>query len=100
MNILLTFLEGLATTFSPCIFPMLPILIATNLSKSTSRLIGLIVGFVLSFGLVSVISVHILGFFDVETAQKIALYISLLFGVVLLVDWLYYKFNILSSAVI
>ena len=100
MNILLTFLEGLATTFSPCIFPMLPILIASNLSKSTSRLVGLVIGFILSFGIVSLVSVHLLGFFDIETAQKVALYVSLVFGVVLLVDYFYYKFNMLSSAVI
>src|SRR3989344_1923787 len=43
------FLAGIVTILSPCILPVLPIVLSTSLGGGRSRAFGVITGFVLSF---------------------------------------------------
>ena len=47
----LGFLEGFALIISPCILPILPIILAGSLTGSKKRPLGIILGFVLTFSL-------------------------------------------------
>ena len=45
------FLAGLITVLSPCVLPLLPVLLAGTAQDGRRRPIGLILGFVISFSL-------------------------------------------------
>ena len=51
INIGLAFLEGLALIVSPCILPVLPLVLAASVDGGRRRPYGIIIGFVLSFSL-------------------------------------------------
>lgn len=51
INIGLAFLEGLALVASPCILPLLPIILAGSLEGGKQRPAGIIIGFILVFSL-------------------------------------------------
>lgn len=49
MSILFSFIAGLVTVLSPCVLPLLPVILASSTLSGNKRPIGIIVGFVLSF---------------------------------------------------
>ena len=53
ITIFLAFLEGLALILSPCILPILPIILASSLTYSKKRPLGIITGFALTFAVFS-----------------------------------------------
>ncbi len=59
MNILeigLAFLEGLALIASPCILPVLPLILSASIDGGQKRPFGIIIGFVLTFALFALLS--------------------------------------------
>ncbi|WP_373533549.1 cytochrome c biogenesis protein DipZ [Vampirovibrio sp.] len=86
LNLGLAFLEGLAIVISPCILPVLPILLSTGIDGGKLRPYGLIFGFVVAFSLFTLLSrqlVQALGL-DAELLRQISFYILIGFGIILL----------------
>lgn len=99
LNIGLAFIEGLALIFSPCILPILPIILTGSLTGNKSRPYGIILGFVLTFTLVTLFSRAIVQATHVspDTLRYVSYALLLLFGVIMLSSTLTEKFNLLTE---
>ncbi len=98
IDIGLAFLEGLALIVSPCILPVLPLVLAASVDGGKSRPYGIIIGFVLSFSLFALASRQIvtaLGV-DLDVVKNVSLVLLALFGLVLLSSKLSDKFSELT----
>ncbi|MBI3440378.1 MAG: cytochrome c biogenesis protein DipZ, partial [Proteobacteria bacterium] len=92
----LAFLEGLALIVSPCILPVLPLVLCASADGGKRRPFGIIIGFVGSFSLFAFASrkiVTALGV-DVDLFKNISLLLLFLFGLVLLSSTLSEKFSL------
>ena len=99
IDIGLAFLEGLALIVSPCILPVLPLVLATSVGGGRRRPYGIIIGFVLAFGLFAIAArelVELLGL-DLDILKNISLLLLALFGLVLLSSRLSDKFSALTQ---
>ena len=56
MNYGLAFLEGFALILSPCILPILPIVLSGSIAGGQRRPLGIICGFVITFALFTLFS--------------------------------------------
>ena len=95
----LAFLEGLALIASPCILPVLPIVLAASIDGGRRRPFGIIIGFVLSFSLFALFSrklVVSLGL-DLDIVRNASLFFLLAFALVLLSSRLSEKFGRMTS---
>ena len=95
----LAFLEGLALIVSPCILPVLPLVLAASVDGGRRRPYGIIIGFVLSFSLFALASrsiVTALGV-DLDVIKNFSLVLLVLFGLVLLSSKLSEKFSALTQ---
>ncbi|HVY55159.1 MAG TPA: cytochrome c biogenesis protein CcdA, partial [Thermodesulfobacteriota bacterium] len=101
MNLLdpaLAFIEGMALIASPCILPVLPLVLSASVDGGRKRPFGIIAGFVLSFTLFALASrriVEALGI-DLEIVKTVSLVLLLLFGLILLSSKLSEKFSALT----
>lgn len=94
INFGLAFIEGLALIASPCILPILPLVLSTSIEGGRSRPLGIITGFILSFCLFAFFSrwvVQALGI-DLSYIKYGSLILLGLFGLVLLSPRLSDKF--------
>ena len=95
----LSFLEGLALIASPCILPVLPLMLAGSLEGGRRRPLGIIIGFVCAFTLFALLSrqlvlaLHI----DLDYIKYSSLVFLLLFGLVLFSEKLSLKFSALTQ---
>ncbi|MBU0688628.1 MAG: cytochrome c biogenesis protein DipZ [Gammaproteobacteria bacterium] len=102
MNLLdigLAFLEGLALIVSPCILPVLPLVLAASVDGGKRRPYGIIIGFVLAFSLFAVAArelVALLGL-DLDVIRDVSLVLLALFGLVLLSEKLSERFSALTQ---
>lgn len=99
IDIGLAFLEGLALIVSPCILPVLPLVLAASVDGGKRRPYGIIIGFVLSFSLFALASrkiVMLLGL-DLDVIKNISLILLALFALVLLSSRLSEKFSALTQ---
>lgn len=91
----LAFLEGLALIVSPCILPVLPLVLSTSIEGGRKRPYGIITGFVLAFSLfvlgsrALVSALHI----DLDIIKYGSLALLLAFGLVLLSEKLSARFS-------
>ncbi|HQT25740.1 MAG TPA: cytochrome c biogenesis protein/redoxin, partial [Burkholderiales bacterium] len=95
----LAFLEGLALIASPCILPILPIVLSTSIDGGRKRPFGIIAGFVLSFSIFALLSrklVATLGL-DLDIVRNVSLFLLLAFAIVLFSSKLSEKFGRLTS---
>jgi len=94
INIGLAFLEGVALIISPCILPILPIILAGSLEGGKKRPMGIIVGFVLVFSLFTFFSRKLvqLSGLDLNFIRTISFILLLLFGTIMLSTYLTEKF--------
>ncbi|MBZ0095889.1 MAG: cytochrome c biogenesis protein DipZ, partial [Sulfuricella sp.] len=95
IDIGLAFLEGLALIVSPCILPVLPLVLAASVEGGRRRPYGIIIGFVLAFSLFALVSHQIvlaLGI-DLDIVKNASLVLLALFGLVLLSSRLSDKFS-------
>lgn len=99
LNYFLAFLEGLALIVSPCILPILPIMLAGTIEGSKKRPLGIIVGFVVTFALFTLFShflVVSLGI-NLNHLRDIAFILIVLFGVVMVSEYLTERFGLLTQ---
>lgn len=99
LSLLLAFVEGLVLIVSPCILPILPIILSAGLDGGRKRPYGLILGFILSFWVFTLLSrklVMVLGI-DTEVFRQISFIVLLLFGLILLSTWLSDQFSVITQ---
>lgn len=98
-NLILSFLEGLALIISPCILPILPIILAGSLTGSKKRPLGIIVGFVLLFSLFTFFSRQLVEYSGVDLGliRHVAYGLLLLLGLVMMSTYLTEKFILLTQ---
>lgn len=99
LDIGLAFLEGLALIVSPCILPVLPLVLATSAGGGKRRPYGIIIGFVLAFTLFALAArqlVSLLGL-DLDLVKNASLVLLALMGLVLLSSRLSEKFGALTQ---
>ena len=99
VSIGLAFLEGFALVISPCILPILPIILSGSLAGKRARPYGIIVGFIITFTIVTLFSRIIIGYTDVseDTIRNVSLVILLLLGIVMISTYLTDKFTLLTQ---
>lgn len=99
INVLLAFIEGFALIISPCILPILPIILSGSLAGKKTRPIGIIVGFVLIFSVVLLFSRSLIQFLhiDPDTLRNTAFILLILLGVMMMSSFLTEKFNLLTQ---
>lgn len=91
----LAFLEGLALIISPCILPILPIVLSGSLTGSKARPVGIITGFILTFCVLTLFSRAILSILHVspDALRNVSFVLLLILGVIMMSDYLSEKFN-------
>lgn len=82
----LALLEGLALIVSPCILPVLPLVLAASVDGGKKRPFGIIIGFILAFTVFAFLSRKLVTAFglDLDTIKYGSLALLGLFGLVLL----------------
>jgi len=82
----LAFFEGFGLILSPCILPILPIMLAASLDGGKARPLGIIAGFIASFTVFALLSRQILAWLNVdpEIVRNAALSLLILFGLIML----------------
>jgi cytochrome c biogenesis protein CcdA/thiol-disulfide isomerase/thioredoxin len=95
INLGLGFLEGLALIVSPCILPILPIILAGSLSGKKNRPIGIIIGFISIFSLFTYFSRKLVLYtgIDLNVIRHLSFAILLLIGIIMLSTYLTKKFS-------
>lgn len=91
----LSFFEGLALAFSPCILPILPLILAGGATGSRSKPLGIITGFVICFTIFALISRSLFSTFGVDQSvlQTISFGFLILLGLVMLIPALEHGFS-------
>lgn len=94
-DITLGFIEGFALILSPCILPILPIILASSWTGSRQRPLGIMAGFVICFTLVAFFSrqlVHYSGV-DLNLIRHISYGLLIILGLVMLSSYLTEQFS-------
>lgn len=99
INICLGFIEGFGLIISPCILPILPIILAGSLEGSKIRPIGIVTGFVLAFTLFTLFSRKLvqLSGIDISFVRYISYVLLFIFGIIMLSESLSDKFARLTQ---
>lgn len=99
LNIGLGFIEGVALIVSPCILPILPIILAGSLTGTKARSYGIIIGFILIFTMITLFSRSLIQTFDIppELLRNFSFAILILLGIVMLSTYLTEKFNLMTE---
>lgn len=99
LNYFLAFLEGLALIISPCILPVLPIVLSGSISGGKKRPFGIIIGFILIFIFFTLFSRKVVQLFgiDLNIIRKVSFVILILFGIMLISNFLTTKFELLTN---
>jgi cytochrome c biogenesis protein CcdA/thiol-disulfide isomerase/thioredoxin len=84
---LLALFEGFGLILSPCILPILPIVLAASLDGGKKRPVGIIIGFIVSFSLFALLARQLIQWLQIDTQiiQNAALLMLGILGVVMLV---------------
>ncbi|MDB5491159.1 MAG: DipZ protein, partial [Micavibrio sp.] len=95
------FFEGLGLAFSPCILPILPLILAGGATGSRRKPFGTILGFIVFFTVFALVSRQILSVFGIaqDTLQTISFALLMLFGLVMLVPFLETRFSRLTQGI-
>lgn len=96
---LFSFVAGVLSTLSPCVLPILPIIISSALQHSRNGLIALILGISLSFAITgSLISYAAIAWdFDISIIKTVSASLLLAFGLIILIEPLSIKFAQVAS---
>lgn len=79
----IAFISGILTVFSPCVLPILPIILASGIDGNTRRIKGVITGLVISFTIASLLLatlVRVLGI-PADTVRILAVGLLVVFGI-------------------
>jgi len=95
LNLGLAFLEGLALIISPCILPILPIILAGSFAGSKKRPLGIMFGFILIFSLFTFFSRQLVQYAGVDSnvLRHIAYGLLFLLGIIMLSTFLTEQFS-------
>lgn len=99
INIGLAFIEGLALIISPCILPILPIILSGSLTGSRVRPFGIITGFIITFAFVTLFSRSFIMFTHVseDSIRNISFGILLILGLIMMSTYLTEKFALFTN---
>src|SRR3990167_1770205 len=91
----LSFLEGVALIASPCILPVLPLILSTSVDGGRRRPFGIITGFVLAFTIFALLSRELVAVLNVnlDYIKYGSLTLLALFGGIMLSETLLSKFS-------
>ena len=92
----IAFVSGILTVFSPCVLPILPIILASGIDGNTRRIKGIIAGLVVSFAIASLLLatlVRVLGI-PADTIRILAVILLVIFGVSLVFPIIWEKAQI------
>lgn len=80
--ILIAFISGVLTVFSPCVLPILPIILASGIDGKVARIRGMIAGLVISFTIASLSLAAIVRAFGVsaDVIRNFAVLLLAIFG--------------------
>jgi cytochrome c biogenesis protein CcdA/thiol-disulfide isomerase/thioredoxin len=95
------FVSGVITILSPCILPVLPIVLSGSVGGGRARPFGVLVGFIVSFTVFTLTLsaiVQALGI-PVDAMRIVAVVLIVLFGIVMLVPVLRDRFEIIASRI-
>lgn len=97
----LAFVEGLALIASPCILPVLPLVLSASIDGGKKRPFGIIIGFALAFSIFALVSRKLVTTLSIapQTIQDVSLVLLALFGLVLLSEKLSDKFSALTQRI-
>lgn len=92
------FLSGMITILSPCILPVLPIVLSGSIGGK-SKPIGVVIGFVTSFSSFTLLLSSIVQAFNISpnALRVFALIVIVIFGIILIIPKLQLYFEILAS---
>ncbi len=98
-NIGLAFIEGFALIISPCVLPILPIILAGSLTGGKSRPFGIIVGFVTTFAILTLFTRSLIHFLHIEadTLRTVSYILLLLLGALMVSTFLSERFTSLTN---
>lgn len=101
LNIGLGFLEGFALIISPCILPILPIILAGSLTGNRNRPFGIVLGFVIAFSLFTFFSrqLVLLTGIGLESIRHISYALLLFFGIILISERLGERFSAMTQGI-
>jgi cytochrome c biogenesis protein CcdA/thiol-disulfide isomerase/thioredoxin len=88
--LLFAFISGLVTIAAPCIWPLLPIVLAQSTRSGRRRPAGLAIGVAASFGILT-LTLSLLAralHFDANILRYVAVFVIAVSGVVLLIPWM------------
>lgn len=90
ISIVLSFIEGFALLLSPCILPILPIVLSSSLIGGSNRPIGIIVGFAFNFAAFALLSRIFVQYSDMDlnSMRSVAYILLLLLGALLCSNYL------------
>ncbi len=97
--ILFAFVSGIVTILSPCILPVLPIVLSGGVAKGRSRPLGILSGFILSFSVFTLSLTAIVKALGIpaDSMRFVSVVILVLFGLVMLVPRLAGLFEMAAS---
>lgn len=89
-TLLLAFLEGFALIISPCILPVLPIILSGSLTGGRKRSIGIITGFVIFFALFTFFSRQLVAIsgINLNLVRYISFGILIVLGIIMISNYL------------
>src|ERR1700738_5105117 len=95
INMSLAFLEGFALIISPCILPILPLVMTGSLGGHKRRPIGIIIGFIITFTLVTLFSRALIELLHLNPniLRTISLIMLVLIGIIMLSNYLTEKLS-------
>jgi cytochrome c biogenesis protein CcdA/thiol-disulfide isomerase/thioredoxin len=99
--ILFSFIAGVATILSPCILPVLPIVLSGTVGNGKKKPLGIILGFVLSFTFFTLITSSIVKATGVsaDLLRNISIVVIFIFGASLLIPNLQVKLETFFSGI-
>ncbi|PIP56180.1 hypothetical protein COX05_04420 [candidate division WWE3 bacterium CG22_combo_CG10-13_8_21_14_all_39_12] len=82
----IAFISGILTVFSPCILPILPIILASGIDGNTKRIKGIILGLITSFTVASLLLATIIRVLGIpaDAVRLIAVALLIIFGISLI----------------
>lgn len=93
----IAFISGALTVFSPCVLPILPIILASGIDGNTKRIKGIIAGLVISFTIASLLfatTIRILGI-PADIIRILAVILLVIFGISLVFPIIWERTQIL-----
>src|SRR6185437_9839588 len=95
----LSFIEGVALIASPCILPVLPLVLSTSVDGGRRRPFGIIVGFILAFTIFALLSRELVTVLhlNLDYIKYGSLFLLAIFGIIMLSESLLSKFSSLTG---